>query len=130
MKKINLVAILSSILIFSGNLYAESTPLTNENILGKWKLEYTKKSEKTEITYKRDDTWVFDKKGKVTIKDIPREGGHYDQLPVDFEIEGDKLKIAILGRTGKFDTFSLISKDEKKMILKARFGDIYQFIKK
>ncbi len=130
MKKINVVAILSCILIFSGNLYAESTPLTNENILGKWKLEYTKKSEKTEITYKRDDTWVFDKKGKVTIKDIPREGGHYDQLPVDFEIEGDKLKIAILGRTGKFDTFSLISKDEKKMILKARFGDIYQFIKK
>ncbi len=130
MKKINIVAILSTILVFSGNLYAESMALTNQNIQGNWKLEYTKKSEKSEETFKRDDTWVFNNKGKVTIKHIPREGGYYDQLPVDYEIEDDKLKIAILGRMGRFDTFSLISIDGKKMVLKARFGDIYQFIKK
>lgn len=130
MKKINVIAIVSSILIFSGTIYAESTSLTNQNILGTWKLEYTKKSEKSEDTYNREDTWVFNKKGKVIIKNIPREGGNYDQLPVDFEIDGGILKIAILGRAGKFDTFTLVSKDEKKMILKARFGDIYQFKKK
>jgi len=130
MKKINVIAILSSILIFSSSLYAEGTSLTNQNILGAWKLEFTKKSEDSVNSYKREDTWVFNKKGKVIIKNIPREGGNYDQLPVDFEIEGDNLKIAILGRMGKFDTFSLVSKDDKKMVLKARFGDIYQFIKK
>lgn len=128
MKKINVVAILSSILIFSSNVYAEA--LTNENIQGAWTLEYTKKSEKSEELLPREDTWVFNNNGKVTIKNIPREGTHYDQLPVNYEIENGKLKVALLGRAGKFDSFSVINKDEKNMTLKARFGDIYQFKKK
>ena len=128
MKKINVLAILSSILIFSSNVYAE--PLTNENIQGSWKLEYTKKSEKSEELLPREDTWVFNNNGTVTIKHIPREGSHYDQLPVNYEIENGKLKVALLGRSGKFDSFTVINKDEKNMILKARFGDIYQFKKK
>ena len=128
MKKINVLAILSSILIFSSNVYAE--PLTNENIQGSWKLEYTKKSEKSEELLPREDTWVFNNNGTVTIKNIPREGSHYDQLPVNYEIENGKLKVALLGRSGKFDSFTVINKDEKNMILKARFGDIYQFKKK
>ncbi|NOR79762.1 MAG: hypothetical protein GQ529_02845, partial [Methyloprofundus sp.] len=61
MKKINVVAILSSILIFSSNVYAE--PLTNENIQGAWTLEYTKKSEKSEELLPREDTWVFNNNG-------------------------------------------------------------------
>ncbi len=128
MTKINVVAILSSILIFSINVYAE--PLTNQNVQGTWTLEYTKKSEKSEELLPREDTWVFNDNGTVTIKNIPREGTYYDQLPVNYEVESDKLKVAILGRSGKFDTFSVINKDEKNMTLKARFGDIYQFIKK
>ena len=128
MKKINVLAILSSILIFSSNVYAE--PLTNENIQGSWRLEYTKKSEKSEELLPREDTWVFNNNGTVTIKNIPREGSHYDQLPVNYEIENGKLKVALLGRSGKFDSFTVINKDEKNMILKARFGDIYQFKKK
>jgi hypothetical protein len=130
MKKITVAAILSSALFFSGNLYAESTSLTNQNIQGSWTLEYTKKSEKSEETVKREDTWIFNNNGTVAITHIPREGGYYDQAPVKYEIEDDKLKISILGRAGKFDTFSVINKEEKIMTLKARFGSIYQFIKK
>ncbi|MDF1583762.1 MAG: hypothetical protein RQ733_02230 [Methyloprofundus sp.] len=128
MKKINVVAILSSILIVSNTVYAE--PLTNQNIQGTWSLEYTKKSEKSEELLPREDTWVFNDNGTVTIKNIPREGTYYDQLPVSYQVESDKLKVAILGRSGKFDNFSVLNKDEKNMTLKARFGDIYQFIKK
>jgi len=129
MKKITVAAILSSTLLFSGNLYAESTLLTNQNIQGSWTLDYTKQSEKSEETIKREDTWVFDN-STVTIKHIPREGSYYDQSPVKYEIEDGKLKVSILGRSGKFDIFSVVNKDEKVMTLKARFGDIYQFIKK
>ena len=118
---------LLSTLIFSNNAYAE--PLTNQNIQGTWALEYTKKSEKSEELLPREDTWVFNN-STVTIKNIPREGSYYDQLPVNYENDKLKLKVAILGRAGKFDSFSVISKDEKNMTLKARFGDIYQFTKK
>ncbi len=129
MKKITVAAILSSTFFFSGNLYAESSSLTNQNIQGSWTLEYTKKSEKSEEIIKREDTWVFGN-STVTIKHIPRDGGYFDQAPVNYEIEGDKLKVSILGRAGKFDSFSLINKEENIMILKSRFGSIYQFIKK
>jgi len=130
MNRINVAAIVTSLLLVGGNVFAESTPLTNENIQGAWTLEYTKKSEKAEDTIKREDTWVFNSNGTVTIKHIPRDGDYYDQLPVKYEIEGSQLNIALLGRAGKFDKFSLINKDEKNMTLKARFGAIYQFVKK
>lgn len=130
MKKTTIAAILSSILFFSGNLYAESTSLTNQNIQGSWALEYTKKSEKSEETVKREDTWIFNN-STVAITNIPREGGYYDQPPVKYEIEdGNKLKVSILGRSGKFDSFTVVNKEDKIMTLKARFGAIYQFIKK
>ncbi len=129
MKKITVAAILSSTLLFSGNLYAENTSLTNQNIQGSWALEYTKKSGKSEEKIKREDTWVFEK-STVTIKHIPREGSYYDQSPVSYEIEDDKLKVSIVGRAGKFDSFTVVNKEEKIMTLKSRFGDIYQFIKK
>ncbi|NOR69681.1 MAG: hypothetical protein GQ532_08320 [Methylomarinum sp.] len=130
MKKTNIVAILSTILIFSGNAYAESTPLTSQNVQGTWSLKYTKKSEKSEKHLPREDTWTFNNNSTVTIKNIPREGSHYDQLPVNYTIEDGKLSVSVLGRSGKFDKFSVINKDEKNMTLKARFGAIYQFIKK
>lgn len=129
MKKIHAVMI-TSLLLASGNALSEGSPLTNENIQGSWTLEYTKKSEKASETVDREDTWVFNKNGKVTIKNIPRDGGHYDQFPVNYTIEDNKINIAILGRAGKFDKFTLLNKDDKNMTLKARFGSIYQFTKK
>ena len=127
MKKTNIAVILSTILIFSSNAYAESTPLTNQNIQGTWSLKYTEKSKQR---VPREDTWTFNDNSTVTIKNIPREGGYYDQLPVNYTIEDGKLSVSVLGRSGKFDKFSVVDKDENNMTLKARFGDIYQFIKK
>ncbi len=128
MTKTNVAAILSGILVFSSNICAE--PLTNQNVQGAWELEYTKQSVNSEKRLPREDIWVFNNDNTVTIKNIEREGDHYDQLPVNYAVEDSKLKVAVLGRSGKFDSFSVVNKDEKNMTLKARFGDIYQFIKK
>ena len=130
MKKINAMIIMASLLLTGNNVLAEGTSLTNENIQGSWTLEYTKKSEKATETFEREDMWVFNKEGTVTIKNIPREGGYYDQFPVNYTIDGNKIDIAILGRMGKFDKFTLVNKDDTSMTLKARFGAIYQFSKK
>jgi hypothetical protein len=128
MKKINLTAALLGLSVFSGLSFAEVPLQSNEEVQGSWKLEYTKKSVNTAETIKREDTWTF-KDGKVTITHIPREGTFYDQSPVAYEIEGGKLKIAILGRPDKFDIFSLLEKGDKSMTLKGKFGDVYKFNK-
>lgn len=128
MKKLKLVVILTSLLAVSTSSFAEGS-LSDQSIQGTWALEYTKKDVKAAPKVTREDTWVFSN-GTVVIKNIPREGGYYDQLPVKYEIEGDKLKVGILGRSGRFDKFSLVDIDDKSMTLKAKFGDIYQFIKK
>jgi len=128
MKKLNFAVILSSFLAVSSSSFAEGN-LSDQSIQGTWSLEYTKKDVKAGSKVTREDTWVFNN-GTVVIKHIPREGGYYDQLPVKYEIDGDKLKIGILGRTDRFDKFSLVEIDDKSMTLKAKFGDIYQFIKK
>ncbi len=127
MNKIIAAIVLLSTLLISNNVYAEGTELTKENIQGSWRLDYTEKSGNTN---KREDTWTFKNNGMLTITHIPREGGFYDQSPVKYEINDNKLKVSILGRAGKFDKFSLINISEKIMVLKARFGDIYRFIKK
>lgn len=129
MKKIIAPAIFAGLLMLTSNLYAESTQPLNDDIRGEWILEYTKKSGRVEDLLPREDTWVF-KKDKVTIKHIPRDGGYYDQLPVNYEMKDGKLKVGILGRMGRFDTFALLEKDDKHMTLKTRYGDIYQFVKK
>jgi hypothetical protein len=129
MKKINLAAISLSLSLFAGLVSADVPLTSNEEVQGSWKLEYTKKSINATDTIKREDTWTF-KDGKVTITHIPREGTFYDQSPVNYEIEGGKLKIALLGRSDKFDIFSLVEKDDKNMTLKGKFGDIYHFNKK
>ncbi|MGR8953291.1 MAG: hypothetical protein ACU83V_12885, partial [Gammaproteobacteria bacterium] len=90
--------------------------------------QYTKNSATAKQTIQREDTWVF-KGGKLTILNIPREGTHYDQQPVNYEIDNGKLKIPYVGRSG-FDTFSLVEKDDKSMTLKGKFGEHYYFVKK
>jgi hypothetical protein len=129
MKKLKFAVIFSSFLAVSTSSFAEGS-LSDQSIQGAWALEYTKKDVKVGSKVTREDTWVFSNNGTVVIKHIPREGGYYDQLPVKYEIEGDKLKVGILGRAGRFDKFSLVDIDDKSMTLKAKFGDIYQFNKK
>ncbi len=129
MKKINLAGIFFGLIVFAGLVCADIPLQSKEDVQGSWKLEYTKKSINATETIKREDTWTF-KDGKVTITHIPREGTFYDQSPVNYEIEGGKLKISLLGRPDKFDVFSLVEKDDNTMTLKGKFGDIYHFNKK
>ncbi|CAD6882301.1 hypothetical protein [Methylomonas albis] len=128
MKKIKLAAVLLGLSVFSGLSFADIPLQSKEEMQGSWKLEYTKKSVTSTDTIKREDTWTF-KDGKVTITHIPREGTFYDQSPVAYEIEGGKLKIALLGRSDKFDIFALQEKTDKSMTLKGKFGDVYHFNK-
>jgi hypothetical protein len=129
MKKIKLTSVLFGLSLYASLGFADIALQSNDELTGSWKLEYTKKSATSTDTLPREDTWSF-KEGKVTITHIPREGTFYDQLPVAYEIENGKLKISLLGRSDKFDVFSLVEKDEKGMTLKGKFGDIYHFIKK
>jgi Lipocalin-like domain len=129
MKKGNLILILMGLSMFASFVYADSAFKTSEEVEGTWKLEYTKKSMTASETIKREDTWTFNKDGKVTISHIPRDGTFFDQSPVNYKIEDGKLKISVLGRSGKFEVFSLVEKDANNMTLKNKYGDIYQFKK-
>ena len=91
----------------------------------------TNEIKKTLSMLKRLITRVRKEMGDTTTMVMRLDGGYYDQLPVNYTIKEDnKINIAILGRSGKFDKFTLINKDDKNMTLKARFGAIYQFAKK
>ncbi len=120
--------ILLILFAFTSAVYADITLQSKEEVEGTWKLETSKNSLTDKAPVTREDTWVF-KNGKVTILHIPREGQFYDQPPVKYEIEDGKLKVALLG-SDRFDVFTLVEKDDKKMTLKGRFGGFYYFIKK
>ena len=129
MKKITFAFLFLSLSLLTSSVFAESLLKSKDDVIGVWKLDHTKKSATSSEIIKREDTWTF-KNGSVTITHIPRDGAYYDQLPVTYEVEDGKLKIALLGRSDKFDTFTLIEKDDKTMTLKGKYGDIYVFTKK
>lgn len=129
MKKINVAVVLLGLALWLPAVNADIALQAEEEVNGSWKLDHTKKNAASEENIKREDTWNF-KDGKVTILHIPREGTFYDQPPVTYEVEGGKLKIAILGRPDKFDVYSLVEKNDKNMTLKGKFGDLYFFNKK
>ena len=108
--------------------YADIALTSKDEIQGTWKLQYTKNTVNARETMPRVDTWVF-KDGKVTILNIPRQDGYYDQPPVTYEIEAGKLKVPYVGRSG-FDLFTLVEHTADTMTLKAKFGEHYYFVKK
>lgn len=120
--------IFAALSIFASTVWAEAS-LTAADIQGSWKLDHTKKSLTSTDELKREDTWEF-KGDKVTILHIPRDGTYYDQIPVTYLLENGKLKISLLGRSDKFDEFSLVEKTDKTMTLKGKYGDAYYFVKK
>lgn len=128
MKTITLASVVLALLVFASIGYADIPLTSKDDVEGTWKLQYTKINVSAKESIPREDTWIF-KNGKVTILNIPREGGHYDQAPVSYEIENDKLKVPYLGRSG-FDTFALVEKNDSSMTLKGKFGEYYYFIKK
>ena len=129
MKKIKLASMLLGLSLFATAVFAQVALQSKDDVVGAWKLDHTKKNAASQEIIKREDTWTF-KGGQVTITHIPREGTFYDQPPVNYEVEGGKLKISLLGRSDKFDVFTLVEKDDKNMTLKGKFGDIYFFNKK
>lgn len=129
MKKILLQIMLLLVFFLAGNaVYADVAVQAKEEVEGEWKLQTTKNSLNDRRPVTREDTWVF-KAGKVTILNIPREGTHYDQPPVNYDVDNGKLKIDVLGGS-RFDLYTVIEKDDTKMTLKGKFGDYYYFTKK
>ncbi|HSN23647.1 MAG TPA: hypothetical protein VLS45_05695 [Methylomicrobium sp.] len=99
MNKMSWTSVLLALLLMTNSVYADTELKSKNDIEGAWKLQYTKNSATTKQTIQREDTWVF-KDGRVTILNIPREGTHYDQQPVNYEIDNGKLKIPYVGRSG------------------------------
>lgn len=129
MKKINFAFLFLGLAFLTSSAFAETVLKSKEDVQGAWKLVHTKKSAASNEIIKREDTWTF-RNGSVTISHIPRDGSYYDQSPVNYDVEDGILKISLLGRSDKFDTFSLIEKDDNSMTLKGKYGDIYFFNKK
>lgn len=129
MKILNIAAILVSLSTFAGIVNADIPLESDKEIVGSWKLESTKQSASSSDSIQREDTWTFNN-GTVTISNIPRDGGFYDQAPVKYVIEDGKLKVSVLGRAGKFDIYTLVERNENSMTLKAKYGTIYNFSKK
>lgn len=128
MKKLCRTLLFLFLSICANAALAEMALTSKDDLLGTWKLKYTKNSATAKESITREDTWIF-KDGKVEILNIPREGSHYNQAPVTYEVEDNKLKIPYVGRSG-FDTFTLLEKEGSSMILKGKFGEQYYFEKK
>ena len=128
MKKINLAVMLLILSVFTSAVYADVVLKAKEEVEGTWKLDHTKNSLTDKESIPREDTWIF-KEGTVTILNIPRDGTHYDQPPVNYEIADGKLKVSMIG-SSRFDLFSLVEKTDTSMTLKGKFGGYYYFTKK
>jgi len=128
MKRTNIAAVLLGLSLFGSTVYADVTLQSKEEVQGTWKLQTTKNSLTDKQAIEREDTWVF-KDGKLTVLHIPREGKYYDQPPVDYDVEDGKLKVALVG-SSRFDTFTLVEKDDNSMTLKGKYGGYYFFVKK
>lgn len=132
MKKIHLVVI--SLLLALTSMAASAEPIKSEQeISGTWYLVYTKLTPTAPDSENKPMgiTWVI-KNGTLIQKDIPQaRGDHYDSEPVKFVIEDGLLKVSVLGRAGKFDTYSLEEKTDTAMVLKdTKFGSYLYFTKK
>lgn len=128
MKKLRWASVLLALSTFAAAAVADIPLESKDQIQGTWKLQYSKNNATAKEQIPREDTWVF-KDGTLTILNIPREGTHYDQPPINLEIENGKLKIPYVGRSG-FDTFALVEKNDSTMVLKGKFGEHYYFNKK
>ena len=128
MKQFVIAAILLGLFAFGNAVYADISIQTTKEVEGTWKLQTSKNSINDRRPRTREDTWVF-QDGKVTILHIPREGTYYDQPPVNYAVENGKLKVDVLGGS-RFEMYTVVEKDDKKMTLKGKFGDYYFFERK
>lgn len=128
MKPLVLTSVLAICAMFTGIGHAEVQLQSKEALEGSWKVVQTRISGDASKANAREDTWIF-KGGKVIMKHIPREGTYFDQAPVDYVVEDGKLKISIIGRPDKFETYSVESIESNKMTLIGKFHTYYDFVK-
>lgn len=128
MKKLNLMALLFGLSLFTSHVFADITLQSADEVQGTWNLKYSKNSLTDKQPINREDIWVF-KEGKLTILHIPRDGIYYDQPPVSYAVEDGKLKVAIVG-SSRVDLYTVTEKDAKNMTLKGKYGNYYFFSQK
>lgn len=130
MKKLISRLLLSAVLLSATNAFAQAIK-SEEELVGSWLLEYTKRSAQDNDKMNMDVTWVLKDKTLI-IKDIPQaRGDRYDSAPVEYLVDNGNLKVGVLGRLGKFDEYSLVEKTDHAMVLKdSKFGTLYYFSKK
>jgi hypothetical protein len=128
---------------------AEQKSPADIDITGTWKLEAArpklevkidddrnKRLEDTPFKYlagedkkKSKEIWKFTSNGDFEITfDDPRASGSMTSKST-YIVEGDSLKIAIIGRTGKFDRYKVLSIEGNKMTLKGGMEGYYFFSK-
>lgn len=132
MKKTTFVHALSMLLIAVSSSVVTAEPIkSDQEIIGSWLLEYTKKSENSTETSPMGMTWVI-KDNQLIVQDIPQvRGGSYNASAVAYLIENGNLKVNILGRANKFDVYTLVKKIDNTMILKdTKYGNYLYFKKK
>jgi hypothetical protein len=131
MKKIKLLLTLTLLFGLSSTAVFAAALTSNKDIIGTWFLEYTKKSPEDNEKKPMGMTWVLDN-SQLTQKDIPQvRGNPYDAPAVDYVVEDATLKVSILGRAGKFDSYSLVDKTDTAMVLKDnKYGTYMYFSKK
>ncbi len=125
---------------------AEQTTLDKDFFVGTWKLyaarpnlevdreKRNKKLEDTPFKYlagddekKNNELWTFKADGTFELQfDDPRAASNMTSRTT-YIVEGDTLKIAKIGRAGKYTSYKVHSKEGNKMILKS--GVYYFFTK-
>lgn len=131
MNKIKILLALSLLFGLSSPAVFADTLNSDKDIVGSWFLEYTKKSPEDTEKKPMGMTWVLNN-NQLIQKDIPQvRGNPYDAPAVDYIVEDGVLKVSILGRSGKFDIYSLVEKSDKAMVLKDnKYGSYMYFFKK
>jgi Lipocalin-like domain len=147
-KFVNISTFLITICVAFG-VNAEQKASDNIDITGTWKLEAArptlekvkqdnrnKRLEDTPYKYlavednkKNSEVWVFKKSGDFELTfDDPRTKGKTTSKTT-YSVEGDSLKIAKLGRPGKFYRYKIISREANKLTLKGGLEGYYFFSK-
>ena len=127
---------------------AEQKSTDNVDITGTWTLQATrpklevnqddrnKRLEETPFKYlagedkkKSSEVWVFKNNGDFELTfDDPRTSGTVTSKST-YSVEGDSLKIAKIGRAGKYYHYKILSKEDNKMTLKGGVEGYYFFSK-
>ena len=138
------MVLLALFVAFGAN--AEKMTFSKDDFVGSWKLyvarpslevnreERNKKLEDTPFKYlagddekKNNEVWTFKSDGTFELLfDDPRASSNMTSRS-SYIVEGDTLKIAKIGRVGKYSLYKVISMESNKMILKS--GVYYFFTK-